>query len=374
LWSPVLAWFGGLFLLGLLSRNASDSSRRMIGALLVITIATITASRKFGLSFSDDFAGSYYPAFIEIAQGNFDVLLAYGKGLEVGTPLLWLGISIFRPDATSSELIFWTSFLSVGLFWLWLEIHGLEDFGAQNKGTVIAFSLLMCAFFLSSQLVRQFFSSTILLFAISNKGIGWKMVFLIGASLFHLTALPIYLFIQYARRGKLAPVVFVLCGVFFALFTNQFVEFVMSNPDIPGFEKSLYLLYNEQTFTASDLNAGKYLAVVSAFSIFTFHRQVGLGKTARGWRRVLLLTTFFYGVFLVIPQFSLRSTLVIAQLLLGWLFALVVAPLNWKFARVLFLVVLLHKFIGLVWPSSDAMGFWGQFHYWNWYPGYFFYN
>lgn len=371
-WSPLFAWFGLSLVLGTLCQNAPAFIRRVLGLLLIIFIATVVASRQFGVSPSDDFAGSYYPVFIQIAHGNRDALFEYGQGIEVGLPFLWLLISFFQPDISSTGLIFLTTFMSMGIFWVWLEVYGLEGIDNQNRATVIAIVLLMCSFFLSSQLVRQFFSSVILLFAISGKNLSTRIIFLIIASFFHLTAFPIYIFFHLAKRPRLAFFLFVPIGILFVLGWRKFVDFVLAHQYFPGFEKALYVLTNSESFTDLDLSSGRYLVIVCLLIVFALLYEKSRDETRTQWRSILLTTAFLYGIFLVIPQFSLRSTLLISQILIGWLLVQALPSTSWLFIRIFFVVILIKKMLSLIAPPTDGMGFWGQFHYWGIYPGYFF--
>lgn len=372
--SPLLAWLIVLLVLGLLSEGSTESIRRILGFLLIVAMATITASRKFGISESDDFSRSYYPVFVSIANGDLNSLFSYGKGgSEFGIPVLWYLISIFRPQASSTELIFWTSFISAGIFWVWLEVYGVQKFENKDKATIIAISLLMYSFFLSSQLVRQFFSSTILLFAISSVTAKKRFIFLIVASSFHLTAIPVYIFVQLAKRPRIALWIFLPLGFLFVLGVNELIDFTVRHQHIPGVEKAMYVLYNTKPFSESDLNAGKYLVLVSFFALLSlFSSRRDEGEERKECLSLLLSTLFFYCIFLLIPQFSLRSTLLVNQVLLGWLFAKIINPISWRFVRIFFLIVLVYKTVGLMsLTSSGDMGFWGQFHYWGRFPGYF---
>lgn len=373
LFTPLAAWFLLFLSLGLLDRNAGDSIRRTIGILLVVVMATIVSSRKFGISESDDFASSYYPVFASIVNGNWSALFSYGKGLEIGLPFVWYVISIFRPEAGASELIFWAVLLSTGGFLLWLEKYGLTAFQNHQKAMVVGVSLLLCSYFLASQLTRQFFSSVILLFAISEKRILFKSFFLFLATLFHLTAIPIYLFVLLAKKRSLAITLFFPAGVIFVLCLNSFIQFVLAHQYVPGFEKALYILINAEPFNSADINAGKYFALVCivVLSIFLIRRNRENSEVHQ-WRSVLLTTGFLYCAFLLIPQFSLRSTLLISQIMLGWLFALIVGASNWQLVRIFFFMILFNKTFALLTSSpGDEMGYWGQFHYWGIFPGYF---
>lgn len=374
LWSPLLAWFTLSLMLGTMCQSAPASIRRISGFLLVIFVATMVASRQFDVSPSDDFAGSYYPVFAQISNGNMDALFEYGRGIEVGLPLLWLLISFFQPNITSSELIFLTAFLSMGILWIWLEMYGLEGIDQANKATTIAITLLMCAFFLSSQLVRQFFSSVILLFAISGKRLSTKVIFLAVSSVFHITALPIYIFIQLAKRPRVAWWFFVPIGVLFILGWRKFIELVLAHQYLPGFEKALYILTNTESYTSVDVSSGRYLVLICALvllSVFVFSEKER-NEVRTQWRSVLFTTTFLYVAFLVIPQFSVRSTLLISQIMLGWILVKALPPGSSGLVRICFSVILIKKTLSLMMPSTSGMGFWGEFHYWGIYPGYFF--
>jgi hypothetical protein len=176
-----------------------------------------------------------------------------------------------------------------------------------------------------------------------------------------------------AKRPAVALCLFFPAGILLVLFLNDFTNFVLSHQYIPVFEKARYILVNNETFTEADLNGGKYLWAISTFTVLCVLLKRKITERNMEWLSLLCTTAFLYTVFLLIPQFSLRSTLLISQILLGWLFVMIVSPVSWYLVRSVFTIILIRKMMSLLnQPSNELMAMWGQFPYWEWIPGYFF--
>lgn len=203
--APVIALFGCALLIGLFSELPKRYSTLNLFILITFIFlnAVVYSSRTVGASPFDDMSYSYYPQYLEIRElGLFKHLdnqqsTATISRVEIGFPLILAVLSSVPIKLSENGLIF-AIMLLFGLGVLWaISKTQFEDTRVRN--IVIAVTLFLCAWGISTQTVRQSMSCVFVLAYLTSQ----KRRYIPIAIFFHLSAVWYFGIAALSRRMRL---------------------------------------------------------------------------------------------------------------------------------------------------------------------------
>lgn len=200
-----------------LSKYISKEYRIFLSLILVFNIAVFYASKiYFNIAplFDDDFS-RYYQNYLDVYDGISGAYSIWNK-YELGLPLFYKLLSLLGERLLPQGVLFFTAISIALLLYLWFELYVLKYFKKEQRAALIAFALFVDIFLTSIGLTRQCFSSIFILYAISTKDMRLKVFFMLVASMFHLSAIPILIaFYIIQRFQKSALLVFFIFAIVF---------------------------------------------------------------------------------------------------------------------------------------------------------------
>ena len=317
IFSPVVAWAFSLLLLTLLSSSMNTFGRRLLGFNVILTGALAIASR-LTLANSQDDLFSYFRAYNGLLSGNMDALFAYNN--EVGLPLLYFLHTKLFESAEPASIILYVSFLCGVLFLVWLEYFGVKEIEEELKSLAIAASLIFFSFMMTSQVIREMMAMVFILYALSSHKIIFKTILLFLGVLFHTAALPV--FIMGALLFKFPKQTFIgvlfISGTFvFELSNLQTIYSSLDMSFIP-IQKLLFHACSLPGYTQTDMYYVKFMFILIVLFLFQF-LFLKADPTQEKWKYFVLTFAGMYLIFLPLPLASLRGTLIVNSVLLGYL-------------------------------------------------------
>ncbi len=161
---------------------------------LILSIAIITSSRDIFTLNQDDFE-TYYDFYIQIHNNN-ESYYGFEIGFRIITYILSFLFGIIPPRFLLLIYATIQIILSFLLFELWIKKEKKQD--EANK--ILFLFIIFIPFTTFSLVIRQSISIIILLFYFVIKKSTFRISILIIATSIHLTALPIFLFIIFAKK------------------------------------------------------------------------------------------------------------------------------------------------------------------------------
>lgn len=376
--SPLLAWIIAMLILAVGSSVLNRSNRRILGFTVIFAGSLTIASRQVFESTSDDLI-QYYAVYQYLSGGgDVTAIVCFGDGFEIGLPLLFLALSFFFPKAEPSLVIFFVSFICGLLFLSWLEKYGMKEVEPAKRSLCLATALIFFSFFMTSQLTRMMIAMLLVLYALYEKNILISALFVVMGTAFHLTALPIYILCK--MSFKYPVITFLMVSITALIFVRSFSSILSlyseGSLDYIGTGKLAYYPPMNKSFAKADLyTKGFAKADLSVLKYFVFLIIIYVLIPVRDnvkakWKYFVLTFSAIYFVFLPLPGTSLRTTLILNSILLGYLIflglkkhnkVLTAGVITFIFYRVI------RQFAGDetgfdIWNAYDWIGF--PFYYW----------
>ncbi len=213
MFSPLASYIGALLFLTLFSSRLNANVRIATSAIVILSGASIWASRQVGLSVSDDFA-SYYDMYTRIdhLEWTTERIPPY----ELGLPMFFRIVSVALPDLTPNGLMFVSTTVTGLILLFCVERFGLREFPREKRAYCLAMVFLFFSFVLTTQLTRQMLSSVLLVNAFFCVRATARRLSLLVASLFHLAAIPVYAVLRMLQGRFLLLVIALLSAVVLA--------------------------------------------------------------------------------------------------------------------------------------------------------------
>ncbi|MGI0439957.1 EpsG family protein [Helicobacter himalayensis] len=247
-------------------------------------------------------------------------LFDYGKGVEILLPLFWSLLAYCLGDISCVSFSILNTAGAMLLLLVWLQRYGTKGYSNQEASICIALVFLMIDYFLPHWLIRQFFSSIFLLFALSTHNRFKIFFFLLLAFLCHTSAIVFFILFYMIRNY---PKISVLVVIFLiALFVGRnFLSLIFSYSSLfPDFLSHKVAYYEGlfSSFNVMSLRYGVYTFLLVGFGIFYFH------KIDFQWRWIIVLCAplLLSSVFVAENMF-IRLGLLYYYVILGFLFFLV---------------------------------------------------
>ncbi|WP_147289261.1 EpsG family protein [Helicobacter sp. MIT 99-5507] len=267
-----------------LSSYITKEYRILLSVNMVFNISMIYGSRIFfsqTFNYDDDFS-RYYQNYLDIYDDIHGAMFVNRNGYEIGLPIFYKIISLIFPKLFPQNLLQITTFVMVILFYIWLEIYVIKYIKNSQRAALIAFSLFFSFLMAIIGLTRQGFSCVFLLYAISNKDVRLKLLFLVISCLFHMSSLLV--FIGFYIIFKFPKLSLCLFGIFLLLFLNNSY---LINTSIIESGKSLYAFLPQQFFEYSTY----YIKPIYSFDMF-----------AHSVMKILLYLYILFSFFILNPN------------------------------------------------------------------------
>ena len=368
--SPLLSLISSIFLIKLADSVRAENPFKIylsINIVLALSITLSSANLPPIAAQSDDFARYYY-FYLKIFNGETTILDFDEFGtFEPGLLVYFKFLSIF-PQMSYQEYSFVTSIVFYLIFLNWIIRYGISKKNRRFAGFIIAISLILIPNALILQLTRQAFSILFILYAISSQRTNLVLLNLIIATLFHLSAVPMFLIILFIRRFKFIGLLLsTLLMIMLNTYLSSYIEDLSFIPKISSFQ-------DLDRFDGAGVNFGGLLwiilmyvyGVLALLSRNSFNDFLNSLKNIGGIYAIIFFT-LFYLIFFEIPLVSTRVTLLYFSLLLGYLFSMITVSSDFK----KFDFAILSVFAFYVLEKYLSNSFWQSFEFMNWFPGYF---
>ena len=317
MFSPLVSYVSALLFLTIFSRRLSTRVRIATSTIVILSGASIWASRLVGRSESDDFAW-YYQTYNPIDTVPWTEKIPF---YEVGLPLLIKIIRIALPGLTPNGLIFVLTTITGLILSFCVERFGLRDFPREKRAYCVAMVFLFFSFVLTTQLTRQMLSSVILATVLFSLKPAVNRLSLLLASVFHITAIPVYAVIK-IFQGRLLVLWSALVAVVILvkLVGTVAVASLVAGYDVP--RVGYYLTSMDTGANQASLVIVVAVALAGLTSLLAL-KTVNAQISSQEKRTVVLLVAVLV-VYLSTLNFTLgpfRLFLVIHAVLAGWFFA-----------------------------------------------------
>lgn len=306
--SPLIAWFLGLFLLAALANHLDDVNRRLIGFAIVLSGSIMFSSE---LASSDRL--NYFIMYNNISSFGLEHIFIDpwpAREYEFGLGFVFFIFSRIFPDVGPNITQFLSSVLSNFLFFLWLEMYGFKYLTKEEKSLCLATSFLFISIIHSAQLARQMISTPLVLFAVFSKGIFRKIILAGIAVLFHYAALPLYLASEFILRNP---------GIIKTIFITTAI--MLFSIYLPISEGGIYASVPQRVRDIEGITTRtiySFLLLIIYF-IIPYFIPLYSDKLIRKWRYFIL--SFALLAYLMIPYHynSIRFTMHYSLFLTGYL-------------------------------------------------------
>ena len=340
--------------------------RNFLPQFVGVVFAAIACSSRRKFEQSDDFS-HYYQNFQDALASHAPSFM-YGSGVEVGVPLINYLLGMVFGDLTPWQLMFAHQVIFYGLLIVVLTRIKMD---AISKTIFIAFVLAAFPYVLSTQVIRQCYSSIFLFYALSEVVFGRRLIALVIAFFFHVSALPIYLFFAASRTLKGRWFVFFLMGmVFLELKFQGIIEFFLSTEEFVGQGKFSYYAETPEGFVKSDILP--VIAYACIAFIIIFRKFISRIWVFDKDEKVVITALFFSLAALPLPLVGLRVCLLVF-LFAGAYLITVGQKLSPFLQRVLFVLLIILQMRNMYLSSeSSGSALWVDYPAWSFFPGYFF--
>jgi hypothetical protein len=364
--SPIVAFYLGIATLLAGSTLLDRRSVRWIGFICAYS-ASVSAASRMTFDQSDDFT-RYYQGYLEILSNGWSAIGVYGS--EVGLPFVY---EVLALTGMRSPLVplFAVTMISVTVFVIWVDKFGSLHFDAERFGSVMAMSLLFIDFVMSTQLTRQFLSSVFLLYAISVTG--WRsMAWLLVATLFHQTAVPIYLLVRLVLhfRWRMVYALFAL-GVLLLIYFETLLRYGLGF-DLSVLEVGAKLLFYVGAYDDIVQGVGINVAEIRFVALNCFAALLARKHMPKGWPELMFCVAILYVLFLPFPMVSYRLFLLFGTILTGYILSFVTFRTGWAPITAVASVFICWKLAGQVLSrNTGVFALWDKYDMIGYFPFYY---
>lgn len=361
--SPGLSWLLLVTLMCFAGTNR-PLARRLLAIAVVAVAAAVYSSRDTAGSWNDDLANVYYPSYVGLREGSLALPLADPgdvfrvSSVEIALPALLRLIGFFPFTLSPAGLVFALTLVGGLLYMWWIEAFLLPDLPPGKRLAASALSLTLFSFGLCSQTARQMLGVPLLLAAIwdTRRGRAWGLT--AAASLFHLSALPIFLGWRLIAAFPRASLVAVAAVAGTLVLRGAWLGQALLGVDVGALDKLQY--YSQGNDPVLGLDRSLLPLVVALCAMAWLSRTYREGDIAR----LVLASSVMYVALLPLTLASFRLTLFALAGLLGPLAALALAPRTsdrgFAIAAFGLSALMLARRVAFTSPDS-GMGLWHSF-------------
>ena len=325
--------------------------RIVLGVIAATGLALMAGTRPLDPAASNDIDG-YFAVYQDLAAGDLSELTHFGAGFEVALPLLFWVWGLVLPPLTANGLMFCSALTSALLVLVWAERTLLRQQDARPA--LIGLCIVMLNLYFSTQLIRQYLSLIVLLYAFTSPGRIRPIIWVVVAATFHLTAFVFYGLYVLLRRGWGGWLAVLAIATIVRLYFAQLLVALEILPEAAA-DKLAYYVDNDEDSTSSDLGSMRMVILLCGMSIVALaaHR---FRPAARAWPWLAApwMTLAIQILLLPVPLASLRTTLMVHSVLPG-LFAWKMFPRRaGVLLPVLLVTLLLYKLAGFATVPGSA--------------------
>ncbi|MCM2351387.1 MAG: hypothetical protein NDI69_15300 [Bacteriovoracaceae bacterium] len=312
--SPYLGFFAIILFLAFFGNGLSGLLRKILGLILIFTGSIIISSREV-VPYSSDDMHRYFQVYEQIYAGNS--FIQYFKP-EFLISAYYRFLTFIPVNLSINGLMFFTSLLISGLYWLWLELYGTSYLPKRMHSILISSSFLFFSFYSTTQLSRQMLGLVILLFALNSNG-KKRFILIILMTISHFTCLPIYFITKGLLRRTNLSFLTIFCSTIIFSFSFPALITLYSKgllDWVPEIHKLSYYSSPENLrgFNPTDLAELPKLSIL--FVIFFLSKPLNLTKE---WGAVFSGFLFIFLALLPYTLLPTRISLMIISVLPGFL-------------------------------------------------------
>lgn len=371
---PLVALYAGLVILTL-NGGGSDSSRRLLGVVVIFSASVVYSSREVFLTFSDDFS-SYYDAYNDAVNGDWNsVIERFSNGIEIFTSLIFIGLSFIFGYLNPHHLLFILIFVVAVGFFVWLEVYGLEYVDDNVKSICVASVIALSSFSFFGQVVRQSQASVFILFALSQRRFLYQCIFIGLATSCHLTSPIIYFIFKLLMSDNSRIKIYLSsCLLVLSLLLQHLLEPIISN-DWYGFfsvfNKAQYYKEIGQGFVSVDIGSVKFIVFGWCSAILFLRDDVENKK----WISLYFFGGVFYLSLLPYPLLPTRLMLIYSVFLMGYFmfFSFQKKLILYQFLLFFYVVYTFLNRLSTLKPSGGGFDLWYSFPWFKFQPFYYFF-
>ena len=322
--SPLISFSLSIFTLLVTSKHLISYLRHCLIINSMISMIFIVASRSYIDELNHDL-GHYYLVYQGLSQGYYSEIFGFGGGLEIGWPLVFLGVSRIFPALNAIDVAIINTSLCMVLLYLWINKYAIKIADYRDAGVVAALIILFASVQTFGYLQRQALATVILLFAISTSGFK-SGALIIVATIFHLTSLPIGLLFlcikKWSHKIKIQHVIITLGIIILIKFNFIFIinYIALIGDGFPGSNKLNFYLINASEFALTSKRFAilifpmivsilllwnripkSHFKIIAIFSCLSYMAFLGIPL---GPERVNFILLFIYGFFVYMYIYS----------------------------------------------------------------------
>lgn len=368
LFSPLISYILGILYL-IFNIGDKHWKRIFININIAISIAAIIGSRSTLMIDSDDFS-NYYNSYILIRGNDYSPFEWYGKGLEIGLPIIFVIISKILNIYNINSLIQVIVMISSLAYTILIEYFVVKNEANKSKATACIW--LFTPFFMASQVTRQFFSCICIMFAIYSEQKFKKLFYILLSIIFHLSAIPIYTIVYLVKKYRIKSIIVVLL---ISIVIKSLFEIILQNNillDTPGFDKLQYLVGYEVENGAS-LSMRLLFWFSFPILLFFIFKKKYITIDYDGLFSIFFAFYLIFILYINIDVIGFRLAFFAYAFLTGILIFRIVNRSYWT-SLFLTIILIMRLRSLLVIDLEDPMGLWKYYSYYGSHPMYYFLN
>lgn len=360
--SPFYFFLIAIFFMNFYDFNKNQIIRIYLSILSILSIIYMYGSIDFGKSEIPDYLIYYqaakilkYESLLNITDWPFYPEIGWGA-------VFWLLQKSGYNIQNINDVAIINLVICLFGFYFWFEKYGKKGVDSKYYGLLTATTLLFISVITLTFLQRQSLSVIFLLFAISNYKNSKFYLFVILASLFHLSSLPIALIYKFLLSRKFKLSFFIFIFIFIILLRVFFIEIVSSLSflmqgkgdfyvgnegfSIVSFRLAIYslLMFAMVLFFANKINHDfKNIIIFSSLLSFGL---IGINLASE---RLNFITLYLYGYFVFLLLYKRNIFLLI-------------------FLNLIFLLILFYEKSGVFF---NPVGMWEKYPFINSFSGLF---
>lgn len=345
-YSPLLGFY--VPLVYLIFNFGKDFLMRFLLAAISILGACFTFSSRNYVSgtINDDFANVYLPAFYDVSKGGSIFYEQFSGGVEFFITAYFKLISFFFEVSRPNVIMFFTLFLVLVLFYIWIECFVLKNLDSNKRSLCLATCFSLMAVIVITQNMRQAISCVFLLYAVSfflNKKITLFIIFWLMAIVSHTTAilvLPLSLTIMKGSKRLRLVLIFTCVGI--SVLFNVVIAFLISH-NLLGSSTYKLLYYSDTSGVSVDIGYMKFL-LISIVASYLFFDKNDINK--KEYKNLLYYGSLIYLILIPIPTLPFRIMMLLVVFYNGLLMFYSFYKKNYFFVLIL-LCYNTYKFVTL---------------------------
>lgn len=378
-YSPILCFALTLILLTFGVGSSNSLIRIFLSICCIFSSAVVVGSRTYNIGMpSDDFSNYYYPRYIDITYGATIFDPAFAGGIEFLLPLLFKTISFLtKGDQSAVFLLFLNSLLTQFIFYLWIEKFGFKNIEKNKKSLCLAFCFIFFSILMPVQFYRQVYSSLFVLFSLSyifDKNIIKTLLFLVIASLFHVSAIFIFLifYMMMSENKNYHYSILIFCALLG--FLSIPILSIISKYNLLGaatYKLNFYLGGGIDNLNAN-LGKLKFVILMLILKIFYFERSNLFSK----YNNLINIAGISYILLVFIPVLPDRVMNLYIGIIFGYLFFLCTYNMQY-ILRIFLSIFIMYKIYNYIFDydynNMLQFSYAGLWYSYDWFGDEFFY-